>query len=226
MTDAVIDTTAPVAAPAAPAPAPVAAPAVAALAPPAAPVAKPMPGKDAPAAEWTKYYELPVPEGMDGKFAEKASSWMAKAGATPEMARSIASEWNAHVAELTKAATDKTATDAAAAQVVKDAALKKDETALATEWGADAEKNKGIASRAYKEFLNPHAGEKSGEVVSAIENTIGFAATMKLMHAIGAKLGEAQPRGHGQDNSTQRNPGAGSHIEAAMRASIDAALKK
>lgn len=182
-----------------------------------APKSVTIPGKDAKPEDWTKYfddigapktadaYELPVPEGQDGAFAKQAAGWMAEARLTPDQAKLLAGKWNESVAGLTatqKAAAEKAATDAATA---KDAAVKRDEAALANEWGADAEKNKGIASRAYKEFFAPMAGDKLPQLVTAIEDTIGFAATMKMMQAIGAKIGEAEPRGLGSQSGGVQN---------------------
>lgn len=243
MTDAVIDTNTPAAAPAA---APAASPAPApsgvldalgqpVAAPAAAPASAPVnvPGKDAKPEDWAKFYdavgapktadgyELPVPEGQDGAFAKTAAGWMADARLTPDQAKSLATKWNEHVAGMTTAQAAKAQETATAAQVAKDAAVKRDEAALANEWGTEAEKNKGVAARAYKEFFTPFAGEKLPEMVTAIENSIGFAATMKLMHAIGSKLGEAAPRGLGDDDKPAPRTGA---MEAAITAEINKSL--
>lgn len=224
------------------APAPVAGPAPApsvsallepAVAPPAvAPKTLSLPGKDAKPEDWAKFYDevgapkdasgyqLPVPEGDKGEFAKVAAGWMAEARLTPDQAKALAGKWNAHVAGMTTAQTEATKNAAEAAAKAKDYAARQDEAKLNSEWGKDAEKNKGYAARVAREFFKPIAGEKTADILTAIEDAIGYGATMKLMHSIGSKLGEADPRGlgEGQGGKPARET-AYSEIQAAINKS-------
>lgn len=175
----------------------------------AEPVQVTIPGKDAKPEDWSKYfddigapktadaYELPVPDGQDGAFAKTAAEWMAQARLTPQQAKDLAGKWNEHVGNLTKAQTEAKAKTEADAATAREAAVKRDETALSNEWGAEKDKNMEHAKRAAREFVRPYAGEKTADIITAIEDKIGYAATMKFMHAIGSKIGEANPRGLG-----------------------------
>lgn len=226
MTEAVAD-------PVAPAAAPSAMDALGLATPPAAaaPVTLTLPGKDAKPEDWAAFYDsvgapktgdayqLDVPEGGSKEFATAAAGWMAKARLTPDQAKALSAEWNAYTGNMT-------ATQAAAAQqaetdkaTARDAAAKRDEATLSNEWGATKDANMEHAKRAAREFVQPFAGEKTPQIIDAIESAIGYAATMKLMHAIGSKIGEAQPRGLGE-------PGAPAVEKTGLAAQLQAALDK
>lgn len=214
----------PAAAPAAaPAPAadPAAAPAAAAPgADPAASEAKAddtpalkIPGKDAKPEDWAAFYkaigapesadayELPVPEGEDTGFAKTAAEWFKDAGLLPQQAQALAGKWNEFVAA------QKQAVATAESERIKalDSRNKAEESSLKNEWGADHEANMELARRAVRQFI-PQA--KAADVITAIEDKLGYAETMKLMHAIGRGLGEHDAPGLGQGNQGARKSAA------------------
>ena len=216
------DTPAPAAAPAAPA-TPGAAPAVpAASAPAADPGAAPaapetpaltVPGKDAPPEAWAEFYkaigapdkaeayELPVPEGDTGEFAKTAANWFKEAGLLPQQAQALAAKWNEFSTAQAQAAE--------AAEQQRIAALdqknKAEEASLKTEWGQSHEANMELARRAVRQFI---PSEKAADVVSALEDKLGYAETIKLMHAIGKGLGEHDAPGLGRSNEPARKSAA------------------
>ena len=212
----------PAAAPAA-APAPAGDPAAAAPAPgtdaPApeakaddAPALK-IPGKDATPEDWAAFYksigapesadayELPVPEGEDTGFAKTAAEWFKDAGLLPQQAQALAGKWNEFVAAQKQAA----ATAESERIKALDSRNKSEESSLKNEWGADHEANMELARRAVRQFM-PQA--KAADVITAIEDKLGYAETMKLMHAIGKGLGEHDAPGLGQGNQGARKSAA------------------
>ena len=212
----------PAAAPAA-APAPAGDPAAAAPAPgtdaPApeakaddAPALK-IPGKDATPDDWAAFYksigapdsadayELPVPEGEDTGFAKTAAEWFKDAGLLPQQAQALAGKWNEFVAAQKQAA----ATAESERIKALDSRNKSEESSLKNEWGADHEANMELARRAVRQFM-PQA--KAADVITAIEDKLGYAETMKLMHAIGKGLGEHDAPGLGQGNQGARKSAA------------------
>lgn len=218
---------APAAAPAAPA-APAAAAPVAA---PAEPPALALPAKDAPAAEWSKFfqgigapkdatgYQLPVPEGADGAFAKAAAGWMAEVGLLPQQAQALAEKWNAYSAEqATLEATRKGEADKLELARMHTENVKQ-ESALKTEWGPNHEANLNLAKQAIGQFLKPVAGDNWGDVVAAIEQKVGYANTIKFFHAVGRGLGTGQIRGVGgaaAPGQADANMTAGERLVLAM----------
>jgi len=226
------DTTAPTSAAAALAGDPAAAPA-AAPAPAGDPAAAPAPGTDAPAPEakadeapalkipgkdatpedWAAFYksigapesadayELPVPEGEDTGFAKTAAEWFKDAGLLPQQAQALAGKWNEFVAA------QKQAVATAESERIKalDSRNKAEESSLKNEWGSEHEANMELARRAVRQFM-PQG--KAADVITAIEDKLGYAETMKLMHAIGKGLGEHDAPGLGQGNQGARKSAA------------------
>jgi hypothetical protein len=201
-------------APAAPAAAAPAAPAADPATDPAAaePVVK-LPGKDAPPEAWAEFYkqigapdkaeayELPVPEGQDGEFAKTAATWFKDAGLLPQQAQALAGKWNEFSAAQAAAAE--------AAETQRIAQLeqrnKAEEASLKTEWGQSHDANMELARRAVRQFI---PSEKAADVVSALEDKLGYAETIKLMHAIGKGLGEHDAPGLGREPATGRKSAA------------------
>jgi hypothetical protein len=206
---------------AAPAPAAPAAPAAAPAAPvvasdattaPTEPVVK-LPGKDAQPEAWAEFYkqigapdkaeayELPVPEGQDGEFAKTAATWFKDAGLLPQQAQALAGKWNEFAAAQAAAAE--------AAETQRIAQLeqrnKAEEASLKTEWGQSHDANLELARRAVRQFI---PSEKAADVVSALEDKLGYAETIKLMHAIGKGLGEHDAPGLGREPATGRKSAA------------------
>ena len=172
-----------------------------------------LPGKDATPDDWAAFYksigapesaeayELPVPEGEDAAFAKTASEWFKDAGLLPQQAQALAGKWNEFVSA------QKTAVQTAEAERVKalDSRNKAEEASLKNEWGGEHEANMELARRAVRQFI-PQA--KAGDVITAIEDKIGYAETMKFMHAIGKGLGEHDAPGLGNNNQAGRKSAA------------------
>ena len=204
---------------AAPAAAPTAAPVVASDATTAPATTAPetpaltLPGKDATPEQWAEFYkqigapdkpeayELPVPEGDSGEFAKTAATWFKEAGLLPQQAQALASKWN----EFTAA--QAAATEAAEQQRIAqlDQQNKQQEAALKTEWGQQHEANMELARRAVRQFI---PGDKAADVISALEDKLGYAETIKLMHSIGRGLGEHDAPGLGRAQQPGRKSAA------------------
>jgi hypothetical protein len=156
-------------------------------------VAQTVPGKDATPEEWKAFYsglgvppdaagyKLEVPEGHDPAFATKAAGWFHKANVTSEQASALTKEWNAEIAS-----------QVAAIEAQRVAAAKADDVTLRNEWQGsyDAELENG--KKALREFF---PGDKSKEVLDALESSIGYAATHRVLAKIGKGMGEGAMRG-------------------------------
>ena len=204
---------------AAPAAAPTAAPVVASDATTAPATTAPetpaltLPGKDATPEQWAEFYkqigapdkpeayELPVPEGDSGEFAKTAATWFKEAGLLPQQAQALAAKWNEFSAAQAQAA------EAAEQQRIAqmDAQNKQQEAALKTEWGQQHEANMELARRAVRQFI---PGDKAADVISALEDKLGYAETIKLMHSIGRGLGEHDAPGLGRAQQPGRKSAA------------------
>jgi hypothetical protein len=172
-----------------------------------------LPAKDAPPEAWAEFYkaigapdkaeayELPVPEGDTGEFAKTAASWFKDAGLLPQQAQALASKWNEFTAAQAQAQ--------AAAEQQRIAALdvknKAEEASLKTEWGQSHEANMELARRAVRQFV---PGDKAPDVIAALEDRLGYAETIKLMHAIGRGLGEHDAPGLGRAQDAPRKSAA------------------
>jgi hypothetical protein len=203
---------------AAPAAAPTTPAAPAAGDPPAAPTepaapALTLPAKDAPPEAWAEFYkaigapdkaeayELPVPEGDNGEFAKTAASWFKDAGLLPQQAQALAAKWN----EFSTAQAQAQAAAEQARIAALDTKNKAEESALKTEWGQQHEANMELARRAVRQFV---PGDKAPDVIAALEDRLGYAETIKLMHAIGRGLGEHDAPGLGRAQDAPRKSAA------------------
>lgn len=123
-----------------------------------------------------KGYEIDSPKDLqaDPAFQDFIRGAFHKAGLTAAQAKNLSADYNNFLREQAK-------------QVAKDYDLNSeaDRKTLEKEWGAGFDRmvNRGKLAAEQLGF--------SGEVVDAIEEKIGFAATMKLFAEIGGKLGEA-----------------------------------
>lgn len=119
-------------------------------------------------------YNIPMPEkGGDENFAKFARGIFHEAGLTKGQGEKVVGKWNEYVAGMIKQAHEGTT-----------ARVALEEKALKTEWGQAWEQNVKIGENASIKFgLSP-------QQLTAIEQAVGFSATMKLFHNIGTKLGE------------------------------------
>lgn len=118
-------------------------------------------------------YQLPVPEGDNGEFAKTASGWFHENGISKKQAQALAAKWN----DFAKQSVEKSTAE-------YHAKIAQEGEALKGEWKGDYDKNVAQAQEAVKKL------GVSKEIVDAIESKMGFAATIKFMHSLGAKLGE------------------------------------
>lgn len=146
-------------------------------------------------------YELPAVEEADQKFLSAYRDVAFQNGLNHAQAKNLMDFANARAAEIQQAE------DAA-----RQARLAQEEAALKAEWGAAYDANDAIANRAIQRFgMGP-------DHFKAFRDSMGFAASMKFLHKIGAALGEAGFVPDGQ-------PAAGAMTPAQAQAEI-AALQK
>ena len=219
------DTPAAAAAPAAPAaPATSAAaalapaPAPAADTPPAtdpapAPAAEPgltLPGKDATPEQWNEFYGklgrpeksadygLKVRDGEDPAFVGEVADVMHKYGLTKEQATGLQGD-------LMEKAEARMAAFEQARVAALDAKNQAEQTALKTELGERFEPQMELAKRAVRQFAG---AEQAADIITAIEDKIGYKATMQFFMGIGAGLGEHDSNGQARqaDPTGERKP--------------------
>jgi len=115
-------------------------------------------------------YQLPVPQGDDGKFAQVASGWFQKAGLNVAQAQAVASQWNEFQTAQAQAQ------QAESARQVE---------ALKGEWGTEYTANVETARKAMKAF------GVGTDMIDKIAGQMGDAATIKLFSTIGKSMSES-----------------------------------
>lgn len=138
-------------------------------------------------------YEIPVPEGESPDFAKAVAPLFHRAGLSVSQAKALAESWNEMQASQRAAAAQADATAATAA----DAAAKREDVALQSEWGNDYTANKEHARRAAMQFLPGTDEDSKTAFVAELEKKFGYTATMKMWAAIGQGLGEHTAKGLG-----------------------------
>lgn len=155
-----------------------------------------LPGKDATPEQWSEFYGkigrpekaeeygLTVREGEDPAFVGEVAGVMHKYGLTKEQAIG-----------LQKDLMDKADTHLAAVEQQKQAALdaknQAEQTELKTELGERYDAQMELGKRAVRQF----AGDQAADIISAMEEKIGYKATLKFFMGIGAGLGEHDANG-------------------------------
>lgn len=136
-------------------------------------------------------YKLEVPkEGGSPEFAKWASEVFHKNGLSEKQGKGVVELWNKYAAE-SGAAQKQALTDKITAET----------TAIKKEWGAAYDQNRAVAQRAAREFGLPN------NVMDAIESAAGTNATLKFLHAVGSKLGDAAwVGGNGGSNGSANGP--------------------
>lgn len=123
-------------------------------------------------------YELPVPEGDDGSFAQAVAPVLHELGLTAKQARGLAEWWNETSSKRIEMESEGFA--------AKSEAEYKE---LQREWGAAASQNEELAKRAVLKF-SKEAGIDD-QAFEAMEQAVGTARLMKLFHAIGSQFAES-----------------------------------
>lgn len=122
-------------------------------------------------------YELPVPEGDDGSFAQSVAPVLHELGLTSRQAKGLAEWWNQASASRIEMESESFAAQSEA-----------EYKALQGEWGAAASQNEELAKRAVVKFAK-EAGIDD-QSFENMERAIGTAKLMKLFHAIGSQFAE------------------------------------
>lgn len=122
-------------------------------------------------------YELPVPEGDDGSFAQAVAPVLHELGLTSKQAKGLAEWWNQTSAQRIEAESEGFA--------AKSEAEYKE---LQKEWGAAAAQNEELAKRAVLKFSKEAGIDETA--FDAMERAIGTAKLMKLFHSIGSQFAE------------------------------------
>ncbi len=148
-------------------------------------------------------YELPVPDGDDGSFAQAAAPVLHELGLTTKQAKGLAEWWNQASSSRIEAADEAFSKQSEA-----------EYAALKGEWGAAAAQNEELAKRAVLKF-----GKEAGldeASFDSLERAIGTAKVMKLFHAIGAKFGEADFVGSDTPSSGALTPAQAKNKVASL----------
>ena len=148
-------------------------------------------------------YELPVPDGDDGSFAQAAAPVLHELGLTTKQAKGLAEWWNQASSTRIEAADEAFSKQSEA-----------EYAALKGEWGAAAAQNEELAKRAVLKF-----GKEAGldeASFDSLERAIGTAKVMKLFHAIGAKFGEADFVGSDTPSSGALTPAQAKNKVASL----------
>jgi len=123
-------------------------------------------------------YELPVPEGDDGSFAQAAAPVLHELGLTAKQAKGLAEWWN-------EASSKRIEMEQESFSSRSEAEYKE----LQREWGAAAAQNEELAKRAVLKFSKEAGIDES--TFDAMERAMGTSKLMKLFHAIGSQFAEA-----------------------------------
>lgn len=176
---------------------------------PDAPALK-MPGKDATPEDWQAFYkqvgvpddpsgyEVKLLEGEPEDLAATVQKMFKDANLLPQQAEKLLAA-RAELAAAEKAHAEKVESDRLAAL---DAKNKAEDVSLRNEWGQNHEQNVELAKRAVRQFI---PADKAGDVLTSLENSIGYAETMRLMHNIGRGLGEHDAAGLRPAEATKKS---------------------
>lgn len=121
-----------------------------------------------------KGYDVKVPEGGDAKFQESMLGVAHELGLSKQQAEGLFGKFNEASAAAVKAAADQKAVDF----VAQDNEIK-------AEWGQAYQQNVATAQAAMR------ALGLDAATVDKLSDAMGHKATMKLLHTLGAKTGEA-----------------------------------
>lgn len=155
-----------------------------------------LPGKDATPEQWSEFYGkigrpekaeeygLTVREGEDPAFVGEVAGVMHKYGLTKEQAvglqKDLMTKADAHLAAVEQQK-----------QAALDAKNQAEQTELKTELGERYDAQMELGKRAVRQF----AGDQAADIISAMEEKIGYKATLKFFMGIGAGLGEHDANG-------------------------------
>ena len=145
-----------------------------------------LPKADAPQEAWNDVYtklgrpadpngyEVKIPEGVDGSFADWAKNSFHELGISKTQGEQLASRWNEFVGKQTEVS-----------QAQYKNTVAEQNNALRAEWGQAYDQNVNIAKRAAQEF------GIDAQTVDKLEQSLGFDGVFKMLHNIGSKIGES-----------------------------------
>lgn len=117
-------------------------------------------------------YDLPVPDGDDGKFAQAVKPLLFEAGLSGKQATQLATAYNGLVQQIAKQKAD-----------AYNAQQAKEMEELNKEWGADADKNTEIARQAARKF-----GITDEAKLNALEHALGSKTMLTFLFNIGKTM--------------------------------------
>ena len=123
--------------------------------------------------ETPEAYQLPIPEGQDGSFAQNMAKVMFDSGIPAKSAQALATAWNDYQAQQAQSYNEQ--------QVQAEQAQTE---ALKAEWGAKYETNEAVAKNAAKAF------GVTDDQIDQLQKVMGFDGAMKFFAGLGAKIGE------------------------------------
>ena len=138
-------------------------------------------------------YNLPVPEGDDGSFAQAVAPVLHELGLTSKQAQGLAEWWNGMSGQRI--------------EQEREAFIQKSEQDFADlrrEWGAAADQNTDLAKRALVRFGQDAGIDADG--LERLEQAIGTGPMLKLFHAIGASFAEGSFVSSDEPNSGAMTP--------------------
>lgn len=121
-------------------------------------------------------YELPLPEGDDGAFAQQTAAWMHEAGLSKSQAQALAGKWNEHQAAQAEAQSQQR-------EQVQGEQL----ASIRKEWGQNFDANAAIVRQAEAAFAPPEFSQMLRE--SGMGN---HPAVVNMFLKIGQSLSEAK----------------------------------
>lgn len=151
-----------------------------------------------------KGYELPLPEGDSGEFAEWAKGIFHESGLTATQAKNIAAKWNEYQQQIAQKMGETGKQN-----------FQMQEANLKREWGAAFDQEVGYAKKAAKNL-----GLQEGQI-DALQASLGFDGLMKMMNSIGKKLGEDQFVSGGASKDGPMTPAGAKARINALRADKD-----
>jgi hypothetical protein len=141
-----------------------------------------LPEKDDDTQGWDGIYQKlgkpATPEGYkvqtkDAEFGKWAQGTFHELGLSTKQAEKLMGKWNAYAENLNKGQLES-----------YHQKVEQDNQSLKTEWGQAFDQNIGVAQRAARGL------GFDATTIDALEKSMGFSGVMKLMHGLGAKMGE------------------------------------
>lgn len=124
-------------------------------------------------------YKLNGPDGKPTELSKTFAPVMHKLGLSAKQAEGLTAAWNEHAAAFVKGQGEQ-----------QSATTQAEIAALDTEWGAAKEQNMEVAKRGTTALGKLAGKEVDAKAIDALQSSLGYVATMKLMHFLGEKTGE------------------------------------